>query len=107
EDWPSQAEDAARMVELTRRAYEPIQRIIEEDPTAKAAMADLDAHRRGLFDRRPLSRPDPALTILRGPGLADPLPALHAGINVFAKPYDFIVLPPLGRQVEVHANRLT
>jgi hypothetical protein len=101
----SEAEDASRRIELTEKAYAPLQRIVEEDAAASAALREANALRQQAFERRASADRRPVRTVRGGPGVGDLIPDVHGGINVFSPPYDFERREPVGPRVTTKANR--
>jgi hypothetical protein len=96
----TESERQARIADLTRRANEPLMRLIREDAAAAAAHADLR--------KEILAFPD-ELPNRRARTLSDPtslLPSLHGGTNVFSKPYDFEVREPNSPSAQIKTNRV-
>ena len=104
ESWRSHAEATARTADLARRAYGPIQGLLEQDEAAKAAVVELQRHRRDLLER--MIRPSGVARTFEGPDLPILIPALHAGVNVFASPFDFQLTAPTSGEVTASADRL-
>jgi hypothetical protein len=101
----SEAEDAGRRIELTEKAFAPLQRIVEEDKAATRALREANALRQQALERRASIDRPPIRTVRGGPSVGDLIPDLHAGINVFSPPYDFQRTEPVGPRVTTKANR--
>ncbi|MEA2322172.1 MAG: hypothetical protein QOD81_2022 [Solirubrobacteraceae bacterium] len=111
ERWEPETAERARDNELRRRAFAPIERLVKEDPDATAAAVELRDYTTARLDR-PVNFSGILHALgggmkhtLGGPNL---IPDLHAGINAFAHPYDFVALNDFGRpaDVTVAADRL-
>jgi hypothetical protein len=104
ERWLPDAEERARITDLQRRAFAPMQRLVEEDPAATAASVELRDYVTASLDRRM----NQSVVHTLGGSMFNLIPDLHPGINTFARPYDFVVLNDGGRpaDVAVSADRL-
>lgn len=103
--WVLYADAAVRTAKLEWQAYEPIQRLIEGDAAAKAALGELRERRIAEVETRMHNRR--VAQTFGGPPAASLIPSLHAGINVFAAPFDFEVRGPNRGEDEASTNRLS
>lgn len=105
ESWPARDEASARMADLAKQALRPIQQLVERDAAANAAWGELQRERLGLLERYVRSRG--VARTFTGPPLPSLIPVLHAGVNVFAPPYDFQLTGPTKGPVTSSADRLS
>lgn len=98
------AEASERAADLIRRANEPIQRLVENDSAAKAALVNLRELRLTSLEASLRSRG--AERTFGGPEAPSLIPSLHRGINVFGSPFDFQWTGPNHGDVQASANRL-
>jgi hypothetical protein len=98
ERWEPETAERARSSELRRRAFAPMERLVKEDRSATAAAVELRDYATERLDR--LMNFSGLLHALGG-GLINLIPDLHPGVNVFAHPYDFVVLNDFGRPADV------
>ena len=105
ERFARQAEASARIAELAKQRNAPIQRLVEKDSAAKAALIEFRDSRIAELEARVSSRA--VSYTFGGPHGPSLLPSLHPGINVFGTPFDFEIREPVSGEVEVSANRFT
>lgn len=102
QQWAAESEAAERIAELRSRGHEPIARLVERDAGAREAIAELRSRVLGRLEGR---RAAAVRSRTLGGPFPNLIPDLHAGINVFARPYDFEVRTNHG-QASLAANRL-
>ncbi|MGE5568972.1 MAG: hypothetical protein ACM3S5_08050 [Rhodospirillales bacterium] len=98
------AEVSERAAGLIRRANEPIQRLLENDPAAKAALVNLRELRLTSLEASLRSRG--AQRTFGGSETPSLIPNLHRGVNVFGSPFDLQWTGPNHGDVQASANRL-
>jgi hypothetical protein len=104
--WESQADYFAKTSKLVERAKAPLVSLIESSAKAKSAWVDLQRHKLKGIEARLAA--DQGYRLYGGGGDFPSLfPSLHAGVNVFAPPYDFRVIGPNRGDVQTEADRLT
>jgi hypothetical protein len=99
--WRHETETARRFADVSERVYGPLQRLIEQDATARAAVTEL----KGLYEAE-RDRQRGARTFDKhthgGPSL---LPILHPGLNFFGLPHDTAKRGPNLGEEAVAADR--